>query len=112
MRRTDYCEAYRHKEPDEMIDDLEHGPFLGTKEFPGPRGENESVPGGDGQGTDEEVLVGRQVGRKLEGVWKKACVGSVVRSAIEMRKFWGRTDDVGHDCEGDCNRKGGRARLD
>ena len=70
-----------------MVDDLEHGPFLGAKELPGPRGENEGVPSGDGQRADEKVLVRRQMGRELEGVWKKACVGSAVSSRAERREF-------------------------
>ena len=60
-----------------MVDDFEHGPFLGAQELPGPRGKNEGVPGGDGQRADEEVLVGRQVWGKLERVRKKTCVCSV-----------------------------------
>lgn len=55
-----------------MVDDFEHGPFLGAEEFPGPRGKDERVPGGDGQRAHEKVLVGGQVRRELEGVWKQA----------------------------------------
>ena len=98
-KRTDDSEDDRHEDPDKVVDDFEHRPFLGAKEFPGPRGENEGVPSGDGQGADEEVLVGGQVGWKLEGVWKEACVGFGVSSGGEVRMFWGRTDDVGHGCE-------------
>lgn len=63
-----------------MVDDFEHRPFLGTKEFPGPRGKNEGIPSGDGQRAHEKVLVGREVGRELERVWKKACEGMAVSS--------------------------------
>ena len=83
--RTGYGEAYRHEDSDKVVDDFEYGPFLGTKELPGPRGKNEGVPSGDGQRAHKEVLVGRQVRRELEGVWKLACVGSGVSSRIRNR---------------------------
>ena len=107
LGRTSYGEAYRHEEPDEVVDDLEHRPFLGAEKLPGPWGEHEGVPGGDGQGADEKVLVGRQVGRKLEGVWKKACIRSAVSSGGGRRGFWGRTDDVCHGCNGGRRRREG-----
>ena len=88
MRRTDDSEDNGHEDPDEVVDDFEHGPFLGAEEFPGPWGENEGVPSGDGQGADEEVLVGGQVGWKLEGVWKEACVLFAVSSGGDARMFW------------------------
>ena len=62
--RTGNGEAYRHEEPDEMVDDLERGPFLSAKELPGPRGKNECVPSGDGQRADEKILVSRREGRR------------------------------------------------
>lgn len=58
-----------------MVDDLERRPFLSAKELPGPRGKNEGVPGGDGQRAYEKILVGREVGRELEGVRKEAYGG-------------------------------------
>lgn len=84
-----------------MIDNLEHGPFLGAEEFPGPRGKNEGIPSGDRQRAHEKVLMRRKMGRELEGVGKEACVGSAVSSRTEKREIrWGRTDDVGHGWEG------------
>lgn len=71
--RTSHGEAYRHEDPNKVVDNFEHGPFFGAKEFPGPRGKNESVPSGDGQRTHKKVLVGRQVGRELERVRKETC---------------------------------------
>ena len=67
-----------------MVDDFEDGPFLGAEEFPGPRGKNEGVPSGDGQRAHEKILVGRQVGGKLEGVWKKTCADFRVSSREEI----------------------------
>lgn len=87
MRRTDYGEGNWHEDPDKVIDDFEQGPFLGAKELPGPWGENEGIPGGDGQRAYEKVLVGRQVGRELEGVWKETCVKKVGGEFRRMR--WG-----------------------
>jgi hypothetical protein len=72
VRRTGNSEANRHEEPDKVIDDFERGPFLSTKELPGPRGKNEGVPSGDGQRAYEKVLVSREVRRELERVWKEA----------------------------------------
>lgn len=69
-----------------MVDYLERRPFLGTEELPGPRGKNESVPSGHGQRAYEKVLVGREVGRELEGVRKKACVW--VRCECGERQRW------------------------
>jgi len=88
--RTDHGEAYWHEDPDKVVDDLEHGPFLGAKEFPGPRGKNEGIPSGDGQRAHEKVLVGGQMGRELERVRKKACVCFAV--SLEHKEkviFWG-----------------------
>jgi len=110
--RTDDGERNWHKNPDKVVDDFEHGPFLGAKELPGPRGENEGVPGGDGQRAHEEVLVGGQVWWELEGVWKEACVGFAVSSGQAGWTQRGRTDDVGHGCEGRVQRKGERACLE
>jgi len=80
LRRTNDGEDDRHEDSDKVVDDFEYRPFLGAKEFPGPWGENEGVPSGDGERADEEVLVGGQVGWKLEGVRKEACVGFGVSS--------------------------------
>ena len=107
LRRTGNSEDDRHKDSDKVVDDFKHWPFLGAKKFPGPWGENEGVPSGDGQGAHEEVLVCGQVGWKLEGVWKQACVRFAVSSRGEMRVFWGRTDNVGHGCEGESTTEGG-----
>jgi hypothetical protein len=63
-----------------VVDNLEHRPFLGAKELPGPRGKNEGVPGGDGQRAHEKILVGGQVRWELEGVWKEAWVGFTMSS--------------------------------
>ena len=49
-----------------MEDDLKDGPFLGLEEPPGTGTEDKSVPCGDGEGTDEEVLVSGQVGGEVE----------------------------------------------
>ena len=108
LRRTDDGEDNWHEDSDKVVDDFEHGPFLGAKKLPGPWGENEGVPSGDGQGAHEEVLVGGQVGWELEGVWKEACVGFGVSSGADGRMFGGRTDNVGHDCEGRRRWKGRR----
>jgi len=89
-RRTGDSEDNGHEDPDKVVDDFEHGPFLGAKELPGPWGENEGVPSGDGQGAHEEVLVGGQVGWKLEGVWKEACV----RFAVSSGETCGRCGDA------------------
>jgi hypothetical protein len=47
--------------------DLENGPFLGLEEPPRTGAEDECVPCGNGKGTDEEVFVGGQMGREVEG---------------------------------------------
>ena len=104
--QTGHYEAYWHEDPDKVVDDFKHRPFLGAEELPGPRGENEGVPSGDGQRAHKKVLVGREVGRELEGVWKKACGGSVVSSRTTKPGLLGRTDNVGHGCE-----EGGREGL-
>ena len=72
LGRTGDGEANWHKESDEMVDDFERRPFLGAKKLPGPRGENEGVPSGDGQRAYEKILVSREVGRELERVRKEA----------------------------------------
>lgn len=83
-----------------MVDDFEHGPLLGAKEFPGPRGKHEGVPSGDGQRAHKKVLVGRQVRRELERV-RKETWGRY--DAVSLRaRMWlsgGRTDNVGHGYE-------------
>ena len=48
-----------HKEPQKVEGNLQNGPFLGPEEPVRPRGKDEGVPSGDGEGTYEEVLVGR-----------------------------------------------------
>jgi len=63
--RTSNSKTDWHEDPNKVINDLEHGPFLCAQELPGPRGKNEGVPGGDGQRAHEEILVGRQMGREL-----------------------------------------------
>jgi len=72
-----------------VVDDFKDGPFLGTEEFPGPRGKNEGVPSGDGQRAHEKILVSRQVRGKLEGVRKKACADFMVSSRERDMFFMG-----------------------
>ena len=97
-----------------MVDDFEHGPFLGAEEFPGPRGKDERVPGGDGQRAHEKVLVGGQVRRELEGVWKQAWEGRFVVSLGATKA--GITRDVlmmsAMAARGGTQRKGERACLE
>ena len=59
---ADDSELNGHERPEEMIRNLEEGPFLGPEEPVRARRENEGVPGCDGKRTDEEVLVCGQVG--------------------------------------------------
>ena len=73
VRRTGNSKTNWHEESDKVIYYFERGPFLSTKQLPGPRGKNEGVPSGDGQRAYEKILVSREVRRELEGVWKKAC---------------------------------------
>lgn len=68
--RTGHYEACGHEDPDKVVDDFEHRPLLGAEELPGPRGENEGVPSGDGQRAHKKVLVGREVRWELERVRK------------------------------------------
>ena len=86
--RTGHYEAYWHEDPDKVVDDFEHGPLLGAEELPGPRGENEGVPSGDGQRTHKKVFVGREVRRELEGVRKKACGRGGVSSRTTNLDLW------------------------
>lgn len=67
---TDDCKLDRHVEPQDMEEDLQRRPLRGPEESPGPRGQHQGVPCGDGERADEEVLVGGQVGREVEGVGK------------------------------------------
>ena len=77
IKRTGDGKTNRHKDPDKVVDDFERGPFLCAEELPGSRGKNESVPSGDGQRADEEVLVSREMRGKLERVRKESCVWRV-----------------------------------
>lgn len=63
---TDNGELYRHEEPKEVEQELQWWPFLSLEEPPGSRGQNQGVPSGDGKRAHEEVLVCRQMRRKIE----------------------------------------------
>jgi len=76
-RNGDYSKFDRHEKPNEVINELQHGPSLHAEEPPGTWREHEGVPGGDGERTYEKVLVRRQVGREVErGRQKVRDVGS------------------------------------
>jgi hypothetical protein len=64
---TDDDKLKRHKEAEKVKDDFEDGPTRRLDEAPCPGGQDEEIPGGDGEGADKEVLVGAEMGRKLEG---------------------------------------------
>ena len=103
-QRTDDGELDGHEDPEEMEEDLQWRPLFGTKKTPCARGENEGVPGGDGEGAHEEVLVCREVRGKIEvgredlGEVGDASVGSVCRV-------------VGHACGLPENRRGSGRRT-
>jgi len=55
-----------HQQTEEVKGDLHDGPFLALEELPCARRKDEGVPGSDGQGADEEILVGAEMGREVE----------------------------------------------
>ena len=95
-----------------MIDNFEDRPFLGTKEFPGPRGENEGIPSGDSQRAHEKILVGRQMGRELEGIWKKAWADFVSSRETDTLSLGDVLMMSAMAAKEGVRRKGGRACLE
>jgi hypothetical protein len=63
---TDDCELDRHKEPDYMVNDLQHRPSLHAKQFPCTWGQYKSVPCSNGECADEKVLVCAKMRGKVE----------------------------------------------
>ncbi len=55
-----------HPEAEEVEEGLEDGPARHAEETPCARGQDERVPGGDGERADKEVLVRAQVRRQVE----------------------------------------------
>jgi hypothetical protein len=64
---TNESELDGHVEPQDMEEYLENWPFLGSEKPPSSWRQDKSVPGGDCERTDEEVLVRRQVWWQVEG---------------------------------------------
>ena len=55
-----------HEVAEDLENDFEHRPFLCLHQAPGARGEDEGIPCGDGERTDEEILVCAQMGGQVE----------------------------------------------
>lgn len=73
MLRTNDGELDGHEDAEEVIEHLEDGPLGGLHEAPGAGRENEGVPCGDGESADEKVLVGGEMGRKVERGREDVC---------------------------------------
>ena len=73
MLLTDNSELDRHVESKDVEDDLEWGPFLCAEEPPCPWRQDEGVPCSDGERTDEEVLVSREMRREVERRGEDVC---------------------------------------
>lgn len=64
---TDDEKLKGHKEAEKVKDDFEDWPTRRLYEAPCPGGQYKAIPGSDCEGADEEVLMGAEMGRKLEG---------------------------------------------
>ena len=64
---TDDNKLQGHKKAEKVKDDFEDRPTWRPPEAPCAGGQHKAIPGGDGEGADEEVFVGAEMGRKLEG---------------------------------------------
>lgn len=63
---TNDDELDRHEEPKEIEEDLEGWPALCLPETIRPREEDKGIPCCDGEGADQKVFVGAQMGGEVE----------------------------------------------
>jgi hypothetical protein len=85
-----YGKFDRHKQSNEVINNLKERPPLHTEEPPCARREDQGVPCRHGERAHEEILVCAQVGGKVERRWQQrrdiwwTCAGVAHRSLIDM----------------------------